>query len=90
MARNLWLALAEDIHEVANADFSIRDEVQQAKPGAIGKGSKKVIERGGCGLNFHLEIIYGLTDMCNAIYKCRIRVCVYVYVSWRPYGKRYI
>jgi hypothetical protein len=49
-----------------------------------------VIERGGCGLNFHLEIIYGLTDMCNAIYKCRIRVCVYVYVSWRPYGKRYI
>jgi hypothetical protein len=44
MARDLWLAVLQDIHEVTDANFSVGDEVQKPKPGAIGKGAEKQIE----------------------------------------------
>jgi hypothetical protein len=49
MARDLWLAILQDIHEVADANFSVGNQVQEPKPGAIGKGAEKEMERGRFG-----------------------------------------
>ena len=44
VARDFWLADPEDLHKIANANFLVGDEIEQAKAGAIGHGAKEKIE----------------------------------------------
>jgi hypothetical protein len=41
MPRNLWLAQSQDFDQIADADFTASNEVEQAQPGGIGKSSKQ-------------------------------------------------
>ena len=63
VARDLRLALLEDLHEVADADLAAVHQVEKAQPGAVSKCSEErgEIESGRSG---HETIIYALTDMC--------------------------
>jgi hypothetical protein len=45
MPRDFWLADLEDLHKIADANFLVGDEVEQAKPRAIGQGAKEKIDR---------------------------------------------
>jgi len=45
VAGDFWLADPEDLHEIANANFLIRNQVEKTKPRAIGQGAKEKIER---------------------------------------------
>lgn len=38
--RDFWLADLEDFHKIADANFPVRDEVEQAEARAIGEGAK--------------------------------------------------
>ena len=66
VARDFRLAGPQDLHEIADANFLVGDEVEQAKPRAIGQRAKERVEREEvfpfCGMP---AIIYGLTDMCK-------------------------
>ena len=63
MTRDFRLAQPQDIHKVADANFPVGDEVEQAEAGAIGEGAKEEVDRGGFHFSWHGTIIYGLTDM---------------------------
>ena len=63
MARDFWLADLEDLHEVADANFLVGDEIEEAQARGIGQGAKEGIEREGFLFPGHAGIIYGLTDM---------------------------
>ncbi len=52
VAGNLRLAGPEDLHEVANANFLVGNEVEQAKPRAIGQGAKEQVD----GKRFFLSV----------------------------------
>jgi hypothetical protein len=41
VTRDLGLAGAEYLHKIANANFLVGDEVEKAKPRAIGQGAKE-------------------------------------------------
>jgi hypothetical protein len=56
--RNFRLADAEDLDEVANADFPVPDKVQQAEARGIGQGAKEKIERERFFLFGHARSLY--------------------------------
>jgi len=66
VARDFRLADAEDLDEVANADFAVRDKVKQAQARGIGQGAEEKIERERFLFFRHVTIIYALTDMIKA------------------------
>jgi hypothetical protein len=82
MARDFWLAHPEDLHEVADANFLVGNQVEEAQPRAIGQGAKEKIERERFFNPWHASIIYGLTDICNEAYDKCIRTSVYIFVGW--------
>ena len=43
MARDLWLARAEDIHEITDADFLVGDQVEQAESRAVGQSAEEEV-----------------------------------------------
>jgi len=45
MARDFWLAHPQDLHKVADADFLIGDQVEEAQPRGVGQSAKEQIER---------------------------------------------
>ena len=52
MARDFRLALAKHFDQIADADLAAGDEVEQAQPSRVGKGSEERDEiglRGGSG-----------------------------------------
>lgn len=63
MARDFWLADLEDFHEVADANFLVGDEIEEAQASGIGQGAKEGVERERFLFPGHALIIYGLTDM---------------------------
>ena len=63
MARDFWLADLEDLHEVANANFLVGDEIEETQSRGIGQGAKEGVERDRFLFPGHAGIIYGLTDM---------------------------
>jgi len=69
VTRDFRLAEPENLDEIADANFSVRDEVEETKPRGIGQGAKEKVEREGFFLAGHEVIIYGLTDMSNAAYR---------------------
>jgi len=44
MARDFRLADPQNLHKIADADFLVRDEVEEAQPRAIGQGAKEKID----------------------------------------------
>ena len=58
VARYLWLAHSEDLDEVADTNFLIRDKIEEAKPGAVGQGAEKKFERNGFCFSFHPPPLY--------------------------------
>jgi len=44
VTRDFWLADFEDLHEIADANFLVGNEVEEAKARAIGQGAKEKIE----------------------------------------------
>ena len=44
VTRDLGLANSQDLHEIANADFLVSDEIEEAQPGGICEGAKEKIE----------------------------------------------
>jgi hypothetical protein len=45
MPRDFRLADLEDLHEIADANFLVGDEIEEAKPRAIGQDAKEKIDR---------------------------------------------
>jgi hypothetical protein len=41
MSRDLWLAGPEDFHKIADANFPVGDEVEQAKPRTVCQDTKE-------------------------------------------------
>ena len=44
VARNFRLADAEDFHEIADADFPVRGQIEQAEARGIGQGAEEQVE----------------------------------------------
>ncbi len=78
MARDFWLADPQDLHKIADANFLVGDEVEEAKARGIGQSAKEKIERERFFLPGHAQIIYGLTDMSKEAYRTYIRTSVYI------------
>jgi len=57
VARNLRLTDPEHAYEVADANFAVGDQIQQAETRGIGEGAKQMIERSGVPVSGHGEII---------------------------------
>ncbi len=74
MAGDLGLALAQNFDQIANANLSTGDQVEEAQTRSIGQGRKQGDEIGGLGPGTHGSMIYALTDMSSAGY---IRVGIY-------------
>jgi hypothetical protein len=53
MARDFGLALPEDFHEIAYADFATVHEVEKAQASGVGEGCKEQGQTGGCGNGSH-------------------------------------
>jgi hypothetical protein len=53
VARDFRLADPQDFDEIADANFSVGNEVQKTQPCWIGKGAKQEIERKGLRLGGH-------------------------------------
>src|SRR5579863_113689 len=68
MTRDFWLAHPQDLHKIADANFLVGDEVEEAKPGAIAENAKEKVDREWFFLSGHAPIIYGLTDMNKEAY----------------------
>ena len=83
MSRNFRLAHAQDVDEIADANFLIGNEIEQAEPGAVGQCTKEKIEWKGVVLTRHGRSIYGLTNMSNRLYASYIRISVYKEAVWR-------
>ena len=79
MSGDLGLALAQNSDQIADADFSPRDQVEEAQTRSIGEGRKERDKIGGLGPRIHASIIYALTDMSSARY---IRIDVYEGPPW--------
>ena len=80
VAGDLWLADAQDLHKIANANFPVGDEIEQAQSRAIGQGAEEMIEGQWATPASHQKSIYGLTDMCNGAYCNHIRISVYIFL----------
>ncbi len=78
VARDFWLAHAKDSHEIADADFFVSDQVEQAQAGAVGQSAKEEVERHRLFRVWHGKIIYGLTDVFKERYAAHIRTSVYI------------
>jgi hypothetical protein len=63
VARDFGLALAENLHEITDADFAASHQVEQAQACGIGQGGKKAGQGYGFGEAAHTSIVYGLTNM---------------------------
>ena len=57
---DFWLAHPQDIHQVADANLLVGDQIEKTKPRAIGQGAKEQIEREWLFFPRHPHIIYGL------------------------------
>ncbi len=88
MTRDFWLADLEDLHEIADANFLVRDEIEETKARAIGQGAKEKIERERFFLPGHAHIIYGLTDVSKKAYRAYIRMSVYIFLGWEDLWQR--
>ena len=65
MARNLGLALVQNLDEIADTHLSSVHQVQEPEPGAVrerGKQQRQVVAFRG---TVHISIIYALTDMSS-------------------------
>lgn len=63
VAGDFWLALAEDLDKIADADFAPSHKVEQAQAGGVCQSGKEIIQRDGFGGAGHASIVYGLTNM---------------------------
>jgi len=64
VARNFRLADAENFHEIADANFPVRSQVEQAQARGIGQSAEEQVEGEWFLLSRHGGgIIYGLTDV---------------------------
>lgn len=75
VARNLGLALAQNLNEIADAHLPAVHQVQQPEPGAVterGKQQRKVV---AFRRSVHISIIYALTDMSSGEY-IRLSICI--------------
>lgn len=45
VARDFWLADPENLHKIANANFLVGDEIEEAKARGIGEGAKEEVKR---------------------------------------------
>ena len=68
MAGDLGLALAQNLHQVADTNLAACNQIQQAQACGVGEGGKERNQgrRGGPG--FHTSMIYGLTNMSRKEY----------------------
>lgn len=74
MSRNLRLALLQNLHEVADADFSSCHEVEEAQTSRVGERREQDHKIEGFSALRHHFIIYALTDMFFALY-IRLNEC---------------
>lgn len=58
MARDFWLAHPKDLHEVADANFLVGNQVEEAQPGRVGQGAKEQIEGERLLLSRHSLKVY--------------------------------
>jgi hypothetical protein len=66
MARDLWLALAQNLDEIADADFATIHEIEQAQTSAIGQRGEEGCQIKSRGGTRHEKIIYALTYVSNS------------------------
>ena len=74
MPRNLRLALAQDLDQVADTHFLTHHEIKKAQPCPVGERSKQGNHIVGFHPRTHLFIISVLTDMSSHLY-IRISIC---------------
>lgn len=65
VTRRHRLGNAEAVVDVADADFTIDEQAQDAKAGAVGEGLEQGFERREAAV-FHAPIICGLTDVVHS------------------------
>lgn len=58
MARDLWLAYAQNFDEVTDADFLAGDEIEQAQTSAVSKDAEERLDRNRLFLVSHRRILY--------------------------------
>ncbi len=78
VAGDFRLADAQDVYKIADADFPVGDQIEQAQARAIGQSAKEKVERQWTLRASHEKIIYVLTDICNQAYRAHIRIGVYI------------
>jgi hypothetical protein len=66
--RDLWLALAENLDEVADTNLSAIHEVQEPQARGVGQGREEEGQIAGFRGMVHVFIIYALTDMSSGEY----------------------
>jgi len=45
VARDFWLAYSQNFYEVANANFLVGNEIEQAQARAVGQGAEEKLDR---------------------------------------------